>query len=390
MKRIRTYRPQLHRSLTFSLILLFVGLASQEVSAQLNVNRVKTSREPVNTKTSRDKQFDNIANQAVTLERQYGLIKQIVKAVEPGVAHIEAKKSSSTMRSDGRKSSSYIEAAGSGIVFERHNRFYISTNYHVIEDSPKEDIRIESGGKWFYPTRVVHDRETDISVLFTGRDDLVGARFGNSNTCDIGEFVIAIGSPFGLSHSVSHGIISAKGRRDLELGPQGVIFQDFIQTDAAINPGNSGGPLINLRGEVIGVNTAIASNSGGSDGIGFSIPSNMALKIANDLIDFGSAQRGFLGVSLDARFTPMRAISLGMLQPHGARVSAITPNSPAADSAIVIGDIVLEFGGIPIANDSHLVTQVSLTDIGKRVPVKVFRGGEIKEFSVTVGPRVRK
>ena len=331
MTRIRAYRPQrIHISLTLSLILICgLSLACPQVtSGQLNVNRVKSTLESTSA-SGRDKQFTELADQAVLLQGHYGLIKQIVKAVEPSVAHIEAKKTSSTMRGDGRKSSSYVEEAGSGIVLERNNRFYIITNYHVIENSPKEDIRIEAGNRWFYPTRVVHDHETDISVLFTDRDDLVGARFGDSRSCEIADFVVAIGSPFGLSHSVSYGIVSAKGRRDLELGPQGVVFQDFLQTDAAINPGNSGGPLINMRGEVIGVNTAIASNSGGSDGIGFSIPSNMALKIANDLIDYGRAERGFLGVSLDARFTPMRAISLGMLRPHGARCLLYT--SDAAD-----------------------------------------------------------
>ena len=388
MIRTTNYRQVNCRPRSALLLILIVGFCGNANSAlaQLNVNRVK-SRLDSSNHSVRDKQYADLADQAMLLQQQYGLIKKVVKAVEPAVAHIEAKKASASMRGDGRKSSSYVEEAGSGIVLRHNNRFYVITNYHVIEDSPKEDIRIEANGTWFYPTRVVHDRETDISVLFTGRDDLIGARFGDSQTTDIGDFVVAIGSPFGLSHSVSYGIVSAKGRRDLELGPQGVQFQDFIQTDAAINPGNSGGPLINLRGEVIGVNTAIASNSGGSDGIGFSIPSNMALKIARDLVDFGRAQRGFLGVSLDARFTPMRAISLGMLRPHGARVSAITPDSPAAESSIAIGDIVLEFGGIPIANDSHLVTQVSLTDIGQSVPIKVFRSGQIREFNVTVGSR---
>jgi serine protease Do len=175
----------------------------------------------------------------------------------------------------------------------------------------------------------------------------------------------------------------------LELGPQGVRIQDFLQTDAAINPGNSGGPLINLRGEVVGINTAIASNSGGSDGIGFSIPSNMAMKIARDLIQFGQAQRGFLGLSLDARFSPSRASALGLPRAYGARISAITPGSPAANSELAVGDIVVEYNGIPIANDSHLVTQVSLTEVGKRVPLRVYRGGIYTEIQVTVGDRNR-
>ncbi len=355
---------------------------------QLPVERINSPIERSHSPEFRDRKFAELANQALFVEQQNSLIKNIIRTVEPVVAHIEAKKSSSTgLREQGSRRSSYIEEAGSGIVIEHNHRFYVLTNYHVIENSEPGDIRIEADGRWFFPKRIIHDRETDLSVMFTDRDDLIPARLGNSDEADIGDFVVAIGSPFGLSHSVSYGIISAKGRRDLELGPQGVRFQDFIQTDAAINPGNSGGPLINLRGEVVGINTAIASNSGGSDGIGFSIPSNMAIKIARDLIDHGHARRGFLGVSLDARFTPMRAISLGLLRPYGARVSAITPGSPAAESAIAIGDIVIEFDGIKIVNDSHLVTQVSLTEIGQDVPVKVYRDGKLEQISVTVGSR---
>lgn len=363
-------------------------LHGQAPNAQLSSH--SESSKNSNTRVNRDRAYEELANQATFVERQYGLVKKIVQATSPVVVHIEAKKpSTSDLRGEKSGRTSYIEEAGSGVVVEHRSKFYVITNYHVIEDSEKEDVRIEADGKWFYPTRIVHDRDTDLTVLFTDRTDLTPAIIGNSNQTSIGDFVVAVGSPFGLSHSVSYGIISAKGRRDLELGPQGVRFQDFIQTDAAINPGNSGGPLINLRGEVIGINTAIASNSGGSDGIGFSIPSNMAMKVVTDMIDNGFVRRGFLGVSLDARFSPMRAISLGLLRPYGARVSSISPNSPAAESALSIGDIVLEFNGIQIANDSHLVTQVSLTKIGKSVPVKVYRAGQELDFSVTVGSRNR-
>ena len=373
-------------------LMLFVWLScfalTGESSAQIQASTVSSASETVVPINSREQNIADIQKQANLVEQQFGLIKKIIQTTKPVVVHIEAKKrQESKLRNDTERKGSYVEEAGSGVVIEHNSRFYIITNFHVIENSSNEDIRIEADGKWFYPTRIIHDKQTDISVMFCDRDDLIAAQFGDSNSTDIGDFVVAVGSPFGLSHSVSYGIISAKGRRDLELGPQGVRFQDFIQTDAAINPGNSGGPLINLRGEVIGINTAIASNSGGSDGIGFSIPSNMALKIATDLIDHGQAQRGFLGVSLDARFSPGRAISLGMRRPHGARVSAITPGSPAAQSSIRIGDIVLEFDGISIANDSHLVTQVSLTEIGQEVPVKIFRAGKIEDISVTVGSR---
>ncbi len=359
-----------------------------QATAQLQVEPVNSAPDVRRSPEFRKRELSELADQAQFVERQYSLIKKIARAVEPVVAHIEARKSSTSgLRNETAAAGSFIEEAGSGVVIQHNQRFYVITNYHVIEDSAADDIRIEADGQWFSPTRIVHDRETDLSVLFTDRDDLVPAEIGNSDETEIGDFVVAIGSPFGLSHSVSYGIISAKGRRDLELGPQGVQFQDFIQTDAAINPGNSGGPLIDLRGRVIGINTAIASNSGGSDGIGFSIPSKMAMRIAKDLIDYGRVERGFLGVSLDARFTPTRAISLGLERPHGARVSAITPDSPAAESPISIGDIVLEFDGVTIVNDSHLVMRVSLTKVGQSVPVKVFRGGKIENIQVTVGSR---
>ncbi len=373
-----------------ALTLCLATLVSQIAFAQTQV--VSNSTIPVASSGSsryeaRERQFEALANQAIFVEQQYSLIKNVVKTVRPTVVHIEAKKTSKQNPNETPAKSSYIEEAGSGIIIEHGGRHYIVTNYHVIENSEIDEIRIEADGQWFFPTRVVHDRESDLSVLFVDRDDLQAVRFGQSDKVEIGDFVIAVGSPFGLSHSVSYGIISAMGRRDLELGPQGVRYQNFLQTDAAINPGNSGGPLINLRGEVIGINTAIASNSGGSDGIGFSIPIDMAARVAADLIDFGRVQRGFLGVSLDARFSPRRAISMGLQRAYGARVSAITPGSPADKADIEIGDIVLEFNGMQIMNDSHLVTEVSMTPIGKDVPMKIYREGEILTISIAVENR---
>ena len=334
----------------------------------------------------RNREFESLAKQAMGLEQHYSLIKNVIKAVGPSVVHIEAKKRQKSSGGN-RNNTSFIEEAGSGIILGYKNANYVITNFHVVENSQVSDIRLEVDGRWFFPTRIVNDRESDLSLLFIDQPDLVAARIGNSSNVEIGDFVVAVGSPFGLSHSVSYGIVSVLGRRDLELGPQGVRYQDFIQTDAAINPGNSGGPLINLRGEVIGINTAIASNSGGSDGIGFSIPIEMVTKIAKDLIDHGRVIRGFLGVSLDARFTPRRAISMGLPQPNGARVSAITPGSPAYGTDIKIGDIVLEFDGEPIANDSHLVTEVSLTPIGQEVTLTVYRDGQRLQIPVDVGNR---
>lgn len=341
------------------------------------------------TALSRDEMYDVLAGEAMAAEVHFSLVRRIVKTITPSVVHIEAKKKKASISTSGseERTQPVVEEAGSGVILRHLNQNFVITNYHVVEDSNVENIRIEADGRIFYPTRVAHDSSTDLSVLFIDRGDVEIARTGKSREVEIGDFVVAIGSPFGLSHSVSQGIISAKGRRDLELGPQGVRFQDFFQTDAAINPGNSGGPLINTRGEVIGINTAIASNSGGSDGIGFSIPIEMAMRIARDLVEFGEVRRGFLGVSLDSRYTPSKGRSIGLDLNYGTRVSAVTPGSPAAKADFQVGDVITEFGNVRIESDSHLVTEVSLREIGNEIPVKVFRAGEFKIISVKIENR---
>ncbi len=216
---------------------------------------------------------------------------------------------------------------------------------------------------------------------------LLAARLGDSGKLEIGDFVLAVGSPFGLSHSVTYGIISAKGRRDLRLGDDGVQYQDFLQTDAAINPGNSGGPLLNLRGEVIGLNTAIASASGANEGIGFAIPINMAMVIAEQLVERGMVVRAYLGVRLDSSFGPTEAAKLGLSRPEGARVSGINRNSPAEQARILVGDIILEFDGTRIEDDMHLINLVSLTPVQKEVDVRLLRDGRPISLRLRVANR---
>ena len=344
------------------------------------------------TSAQRESEFKELTKQASFIEQQYRQVKRIAKFVRPTVVHIDAKKRESEPLSRSGKSKKdlrpvIIEEAGSGVIIERNRRQFVLTNYHVIEDSQLNDIRLEADGQVFYPINVMHDRHTDIAVLEIDEYGLIAARMGDSRNVEVGDFAVAVGSPFGLSHSVSYGIISALGRHNLKLGPQGGKYQNFIQTDAAINPGNSGGPLINLRGEVIGINTAIASNSGGSDGIGFAIPINMVMRIASDLIDRGFVRRGFLGVSLDAMYSPSKARAIGLRRTHGAMISSISENSPASKSELRVGDVILEFNDRHINDDAHLVTTVSLTDINSSVPVKVFRQGELKTVFVTIQER---
>jgi serine protease Do len=332
----------------------------------------------------RERMYTALNQEADLIERQTGLLRKVVKVVQPSVVHIQANKTSRSKNN----ALTRVEEAGAGVIMKYVDRFYVVTNRHVIMDARNRDIRIQlEDGRFFNPVEVRTDPDSDLAVLFLQENDLAAARFGDSDRVEIGDFVVAVGSPFGLSHSVSYGIISARGRRDLELGSEGVRFQDFLQTDAAINPGNSGGPLMNLRGEVIGINTAIASNSGGNDGIGFSIPVNMVSKVVQDLLRFGHVRRGFVGVSLDRRFSPEKARALGLNSVFGARVSQIAPNSPAADSDLQLGDIILDFNGERIVNDSHLVSEVSQTEIGSVVPMTVYRNGSRRKLSIMVRER---
>ena len=205
------------------------------------------------------------------------------------------------------------------MIVEINGKPYILTNRHVVDDASLSNINIHlADGRLLHPTNVASDRRTDVAILTLDAQDVMPARLGDSGRVEIGDFVLAVGSPFGLSHSVTYGIISAKGRRDLELGDGSIKYQDFFQTDAAINPGNSGGPLLNLRGEVIGINTAIASSSGGSEGIGFTIPINMAISVARQLVEQGRPMRAYLGVGLNDTFGPADASRLGLPSGRGA------------------------------------------------------------------------
>lgn len=321
----------------------------------------------------RERLFNELAEEFNTFDRLGNLVRRVSQLVKPSVIHIEAHKTEER----GGARESYDEAGSGVIVVLSNGERWVLTNRHVIQGaSPREIMLRSNSGKQFYPTKVLSDPSTDVALMKINEEDLPAARLGNSESIDIGDFVIAIGSPFGLSHSVTFGILSAKGRRDLSLGEQKIELQDFFQTDAAINPGNSGGPLLNLRGEVIGLNTAIASSSGGSEGIGFAIPMNMAMEVAEQLVQHGRLRRGYLGVTLDPDFTAadMSASGYGLLS--GALVKNVRSGSPAESARLQRGDIIVRFNGNPVDNDDHLVTQVGLTPIGDTIEMIIYRGGK--------------
>ena len=333
----------------------------------------------------RDEQYEQLAQEVTFLERQTMLLRRAVRLVTPTVVHIEAIKEdhspdpqgAAPVPGRGKTESRKIEEAGSGVVIQIGRGNYVLTNRHVIQSAALQNIRVETfDGIPLHVARIWDDPSTDLAVIDVERADLPIARLGDSRNLEVGDHVFAVGSPFGLNHSVSYGIVSAKGRRNLELGTKSIVYQDFIQTDAAINPGNSGGPLMNMRGEVVGINTAIASNSGGNEGIGFSIPINIAINVATQLVDRGELQRSYLGVSVERAFNSEAGVGSTSQRPLGAFVKVIKPNSPAELAGLRYGDVILEFDGTQVENDEHLVQLVGLSASGRKVDVIVLREGK--------------
>jgi serine protease Do len=334
----------------------------------------------------REQLYRELADEVSALERQGNLLRKAVRLAKPTVVHLEARRVRERDRE--YRSTRAVEEAGSGVVIEIAAQSYVLTNRHVVNDAPLQSIDIRfADGRQLHPKNLWADELTDVAVLEIEGTEVVAARLGNSDTIEIGDFVLAVGSPFGLRQTVTYGIISAKGRRDLDLGDGRIRYQDFLQTDAAINPGNSGGPLLNLRGEVIGINTAIASSSGGSEGIGFTIPINMAMTVARQLVEQGRPLRAYLGVNLNPRFGLPDAARLGLPRPRGAHVSAVTSGSPAARAMLRTDDVIVEFDGQPIEDDHHLIQVVGFTPIGREVKLVVFRQGRLITLSVVVEDR---
>lgn len=270
---------------------------------------------------------------------------------------------------------------GSGVIWTEDG--YIITNNHVVEQADK--IRVTLMDKSEYDAEIVGtDAKTDLALIKIKPDKkLQPAKLGDSDAMMVGDWVIAIGNPFGLDHTVTVGVISAKGRV-INLNPTPYSYEAFLQTDASINPGNSGGPLINLYGEVIGINTAILSKTGGFQGIGFAIPINMAKEVLPQLKDKGKVSRGWLGVSIQM-ITDSLAKSLKLKDKKGALVSEIIPNSPADKAGFKRSDVIIEFDGKPIESFEQLPWIVATTPIGKKVEVKIIRDGKEKVLEVKIG-----
>ncbi len=269
---------------------------------------------------------------------------------------------------------------GSGVIISPNG--YILTNYHVVEGS--SDVKVVLNSKQEYRAKVIGtDEMTDVAVLKVDATGLPVMPLGDSRTIEVGDFCLALGSPFGLGQTVTFGIISAKGRSDLGIEAPGA-YEDFIQTDAAINPGNSGGALVNARGELIGINTAILSKSGGNVGIGFAVPINLARQAMDQIIRHGKVTRAYMGI-LPQEVSPAIAEAFGLRQPAGVLVGNVEANSPAAKAGIQRGDILLAMNGKPITDFGQFRIEIGLMRPGTQVHFLVFRNGAQRQVTVTLG-----
>ncbi|MDZ4861204.1 MAG: DegQ family serine endoprotease [Candidatus Hydrogenedentes bacterium] len=274
-------------------------------------------------------------------------------------------------------------AVGQGSGFIITDDGYILTNNHVAGDADSLSVTL-ADGREFEAKLVGADPETEVALIKVDATGLPVAKLGNSDNLRVGEWVLAIGSPFGLDHTVTSGIVSARGRGDVRI----VEYADFIQTDAAINPGNSGGPLLNIRGEVVGMNTAIVSRSGGNDGIGFSIPINMVKYVADQLKDHGSVARGYLGVGIQP-LTPDLAKWFGTSENSGILVSEVVTDSPADKAGIKADDVIVALDGTTVGDTGAFRSHIAMTPAGDDVELTISRNGERVKKTISVGANAK-
>jgi S1-C subfamily serine protease len=319
---------------------------------------------------------------AADLGRLSARFEEVARRVTGAVVAIEATKPATR---GGRARP--VEESGSGVLIKVAGRpgTYVLTNNHVIQQAAPAQITISmADGRLLKPAQVWADPESDIAVLRLETENLPVAALGDSDQARVGQWVLAVGSPFGLNQTVTHGIISARERGQVSLGTT-IRIKDFLQTDAAINPGSSGGPLVNLEGEVVGINTAIASPSGSNSGVAFSIPINLVKRVQRQLLEKGSVTRGYLGLQVAPSFEAADAARLGLERAQGALVETVYADTPAATAGLRANDVVLQLDGVTVRNENHFINLISGLPAGQRVRLQVWRERRAVTLEAVVG-----
>ena len=325
------------------------------------------------------------------MEKFSRIMRTAAELTLPSVVHIEVtttrhRSAYSTSPENVRQTvPQKIEETGTGFIVSVDDRFWVVTNRHVIGSVELDGIRLLlHDRRQLTPKRALINTDFDIAAIEIAEKDVIKARLGDSSTVQQADRIIAIGSPYGLSGTITSGIISAVGRRNIPKGNQKIPLQDMLQTDAPINPGNSGGPLVNMRGEVIGVISAIASSSGANEGVGFAIPINDAMRVVENLVRYGEMQRPYLGVELSHSLTDRERKDIGTTRRIGIKITAVTPDSPAAVAGLHVGDILLKYNEVEVEDDNHFVSLVAHDMIGANPQLTVFRFREM----LTITPKL--
>lgn len=372
-------------------LLVLIGLLMGIILVMLQQGRLINPYSDVQTTEIKKNDTQLVSdNQLEKLGGQF-LFKKVVDKIMPTVVYISAVVNFHEKGDDegddgwweyfqGRR----MRSVGSGVIIS--NDGYIITNNHVVEGAAKGEIRVALHDKRVFDAIVVGtDPTTDLAVIKIDAENLEAITFGNSNQVDIGEWVLAIGNPFRLRSTVTAGIVSALSRQIQVGNPQGGLsIENFIQTDAAINKGNSGGALVNTSGQLIGINTAIATSSGMYQGYGFAIPSNLVRRVATDLIDDGKIERALLGVRISA-VNSRRAEELGMRSIHGVEIVALQENGAAANSGLLRHDVVIAVNGMPVNQPSQLQQKIAILQPGDTARLTIWRDGQIKEVEIILG-----
>ena len=366
------------RQFLTTLFLGFCAFLGGGTAVQLATRGVPPAAAQTNSQAPSSSSVD-----AVRLSERF---EAVARKVSPTVVSIDAIKPPA--KGSGKTKS--IEESGSGVLIRlaAQRGYFVLTNNHVIQQAVPQQINITlADSRIFKAAQVWADPETDIAVLRVDCPDsqnLPTASLGDSEMMRVGHLVLAFGSPFGLNQTVTHGIISARERGQISLGAT-IRIKDFLQTDAAINPGSSGGPLVNLDSEVIGINTAIASQSGGASGVAFSIPINLVKTIVKQLLENGSVARGYLGLQVAAVFESADAAKLGLEKAQGALVEVVYPETPAAAAGIKPKDVVLEIEGVVIRNENHFINLISALPAGRKIRVQIWRDRRAISVEAEVG-----
>ena len=326
-----------------------------------------------------------IAQTGLDASTEFGLgrLDEVVRKVAPSVVTVDALRPPANATARAKP----VEDSGSGMVVRLAGQrgCFVLTNNHVVGGAKPGEITVTlADGRILMPEKAWFDPESDVAVLQLADDNLPTLELADSDRVRVGQWVLAFGSPFGMHKTVTHGIISGRDRGQISLGPT-IRIKEFLQTDAPINPGNSGGPLVDLAGNVVGINTAIATNTGSNSGVSFSIPANLVKRVARELLDKGAVSRGYLGLQLAPTLEPLTALRLGLTNVRGAMVEGVHPEGPAGLGGLQQGDVVLKLDAIDVRDENHLINLVSALPVSQKVRVTVWRGRQTRELGVTVG-----